>query len=456
MYQCKPQQPFTFKNTDLQRPRYLIGQTVGGIFCSPLSETFGRRTLYVGSCISFCAFNAIIAAIHSTTAVYIGRFITGLVAAVPATVAFGNFDDLFAFKTRIWIVYLYTTLGNFGLVLGPIYGSYITAAIGWRWVFYIATIASGVSAVAFMAMDESRATSLLNAKVSALRRETGNQKLKPGTADNSLTLRGFFMRGLFRPLFFLVSEPLVTFCAILCSIAYGLIYGATESLTIVYESFGFSQTASSLPFIALLVGLILDVIPRIYDHLLLSRFHRQNRKIVPETKIRSFALACPALALGLWLFAWTVPPLVPHVHWLVSLLGLVLVGFSANDFAHVLFGYMTDSYGAYAASAVSALSLSRTLVAAAFPLFTSQMYSGLGSNVAGSILAGTATLFALTPFLFLRFGRRWRGVSTYAVDDDGGDEGEVEKGKEGDVEASTSTETSLREVQDLYERSRRD
>jgi len=265
-------------------------------------------------------------------------------------------------------------------------------------------------------LNESRAVSVLSSKVKRINKQT-DKELKAADADQHTSFKNFITVSLFRPLLFLFTEPLVAVCAVLCSIAYGLIYGATESLTIVYMSFGFSQTSSSLSFIALLIGLLLNVLPRIYENWLFNKFEAQGRSILPETKIRSFAIACPALAIGLWIFAWTVPPLVNGVPWAVSMIGLILIGFAANDFAYILFGYMTDAYGGYAASAVSSLSLSRTLVAAAFPLFTTQMYRGLGSNVASSILASVATLFALTPALLLMHGRTFRKNSKYAADD---------------------------------------
>lgn len=79
----------------------------------------------------FCVFSIVIAAIDSTIAVYFGRFFQGVAAAIPATVAFGNFEDMYDAESRIWVVYGYTISGMVGLVLGPIYSSYITEAIGW-------------------------------------------------------------------------------------------------------------------------------------------------------------------------------------------------------------------------------------------------------------------------------------------------------------------------------------
>jgi len=42
------------------------------------------------------------------------------------------------------------------------------------------------------------------------------------------------------------------------------------------------------------------------------------------------------------------------------------------------------------------------------------MFNGLGGNVAGSILAAVATLFCVTPFIFLKYGRILRERSPFA------------------------------------------
>lgn len=289
-------------------------------------------------------------------------------------------------------------------------------------MFYISTIVTGIFAVLCLGVKESKATQLLQGKVKALCKGTGHDNLYADGSSNELTLKSFVKDSLLRPIQYLFTEPIVFFCAILCAISFGLIYGLTEGLTVAYTnppfSNTFSQTSSSLSFIAILIGILLDVLPRFYDEHLFRKFRREGRRIIPETKIASFAVACPALAVGLWIFAWTVPPMVTTVPWPVSMIGLVLVGFALTDFSYVLFGYVTDSYGEFAASGVSALSTTRTLAAGIFPLFTYQMFSGLGTNNAATILAAVATLFALTPFLFLRYGGVLRRKSRVASNDD--------------------------------------
>ena len=274
-----------------------------------------------------------------------------------------------------------------GLVLGPIYSAYVTAYAGWRWVFYISTIVSGVGIIASWFLHESRTGYLLEMKVTAIEERVGDISLCIPDKHH-YTLRSFAEDYLIRPLEFLVTQPIVFCCAVLMTISYSLIYGLTEGLAVVYTDFGFDEsTTSSLSFIPILLGLSINVLPRIYDQKLFTRYRKQNIPLRPETKINSLITSCPALAIGLWLFAWTVPPCVPHIHWIVSMIGLVFVGYATNDLAYILFGYLTDSYGPYAASACAALSLSRTLMAAIFPLFTYTMYTGLGGNVATSIFA---------------------------------------------------------------------
>lgn len=402
---------------------YLIGQTLGGIFLAPVSETFGRRTLYIVACMMFCVFSIITAAVPSVAGVYVGRFFQGVAAAIPATVAFGNFNDMFGARERIWVVYGYTFAGFIGLSLGPVYSAYITERCGWRWVFYISAIASAISAALSFGVRESKAEQLLQDKAEAVRERTGQSDLRAASSsEKGFSLKSFAKDSLFRPLEFLVMEPIVMFCAALCAIAFGLLYGLTAGLTVAYTDppfdNTFSEVSSSLSFIAILIGILLDVLPRFYDDYLFRRFQKQHTRIVPESKIRSFAIACPILAIGLWIFAWTVPPRVTVVPWPVSMIGLICIGFSTTDFSYVLFGYVTDSYGEFAASAVSALSTTRTIAAAVFPLFAFQMFSGLGTNIAASILAAVATAFAFTPILFLRYGKRLRQKSKTALDDE--------------------------------------
>lgn len=110
---------------------YLLGQTAGGIFCSPISEFFGRKTIYIIASVVFGISSVIVGVPNHVAGVFVGRFVQGVAAAVPAVVAFGNFSDLYDAETRIWAVYSYTLFGMCGLAVGPIYASYVVLTLGW-------------------------------------------------------------------------------------------------------------------------------------------------------------------------------------------------------------------------------------------------------------------------------------------------------------------------------------
>lgn len=56
----------------------------------------------------------------------------------------------------------------------------------------------------------------------------------------------------------------------------------------------------------------------------------------------------------------------------------------------------------------------RSAVAAAFPLFTDQMFHNLGVNWAATLLALVALILAPSPFLFYKYGVSVRRRSTFA------------------------------------------
>lgn len=281
-------------------------------------------------------------------------------------------------------------------------------------MFYVAAIVTAVVTLLMLGIRESRPSQLLVREVKRLQEETGIDTLTALNPDHSPDMHSLVRVSLIRPLHLFFTEPIVFLVAIMSAVAFGLIYLFTEALPLVYESMGFSEKNSYLPFIAIVIGLLLGVLTRIYDDRLVARYKKEEKPLEPEDKLLGFSFGAPALAAGLWLFAWTIPPLVPDAPWALSMVGLVLIGYAANEFDAVLAGYLADSYLSYAASGFAALSMVRSLLSAVFPLFATQMFDGLGSNVAASILAAIATIFCAVPPIFTRYGKRIRSRSQFA------------------------------------------
>jgi len=114
-----------------------------------------------------------------------------------------------------------------------------------------------------------------------------------------------------------------------------------------------------------------------------------------EDKLFGFYIAAPVLAVGLWWFAFTVPPLAKNTSPWVSISSLTPIGYATVEFDNVLSGYLTNTYMSYAASANAPMSFLRAILSGVFPLFGQQMFQRLGPNDALYILAGIAKVFCV-------------------------------------------------------------
>lgn len=78
------------------------------------------------------------------------------------------------------------------------------------------------------------------------------------------------------------------------------------------------------------------------------------------------------------------------------------------------FTYTEDAYKTFSASALAGIGLIRNLFGAAFPLFAHGLFTKLGYEWAGTLLAGLALVLVPIPFVLSRYGRVLREKSPWA------------------------------------------
>jgi hypothetical protein len=128
----------------------------------------------------------------------------------------------------------------------------------------------------------------------------------------------------------------------------------------------------------------------------------------------------------LFVFAWTC---TPNVHWVVPILASVPFGAGFLLIFTAINNYIIDSYTLYAASALAANAVQRSVLGTIFPLFSIRLYKGLGLNWAGTrksplvtlripaeevVIAFLALICTPLPFLFYKYGPYLRRKSNYA------------------------------------------
>ena len=290
---------------------------------------------------------------------------------------------------------------------------FIADSILRRWVFYIAAIITGILFLLCLPLSESRSSLVLEHEVAKIRRTMPSCIFKTSNPDHTPDWSTLIRCTLIRPLRLLFSEPIIVLVAIMGAASCSVWYMFADALLITFQGYGWSQAQASLSFIPISVGCLCGFLPRIYDYHKVGLRQRQHQTTTPESVLFGFAIAAPALAIGLWWFAWTVPP-VSDIHFMVPMAALVLIGFALNEFTYTLTSYLAESYTMYAASGFAGLLLARSSICAAVLPFTHDMYASLGPNYATTILAGTATTFCIAPWLFIRYGKSIRERSTFA------------------------------------------
>ena len=150
------------------------------------------------------------------------------------------------------------------------------------------------------------------------------------------------------------------------------------------------------------VGMIIAVIVCIPDN---KRFQRRaaerGGENPPEERLVIAMIGSICIPVGLFWFAWTNYPSIQFMSSIVAGLpfglGLVLIFISIKN-------YLVDAYTVFAASALAATVIVRSGFAAAFPMFTTYMYHGIGIHWASCIPAFLSLLCMPLPFIFYKKG----------------------------------------------------
>jgi hypothetical protein len=268
------------------------------------------------------------------------------------------------------------------------------------------------------ALPEMYAPVLLKKKAQKLRKQTGNEALYHPAERIKLSPKTIVTKHFARPLRMLVTEPMVTCIAFYASFVYALLYLTLEVFPIVFqENRQWSPVIGSLPFIGLFIGVCLATVVNLGNQ---ARYVRisdaAHGKPVPEARLAPMAIGGFLFAIGLFWFAWTA---TPSIFWLSPVFATVFIGAGFNIIFQQCINFLVDTYGLYAASAVSANTFLRSVLAAGLPLAAQPMFHNLGVGRAMSILGAVATIAIPVPFVFMKYGLALRKKSSFApVDED--------------------------------------
>ena len=120
---------------------FILGYFFGPLFLAPLSELYGRLPVYLTCNVLFTIFNIACAVSNSLSSLVVFRFLAGTFGGCPITIGAGSFGDMIAQEHRGKIIAIWALGPLLGPVIGPVAGGFLSQGAGWRWVFWLISIA---------------------------------------------------------------------------------------------------------------------------------------------------------------------------------------------------------------------------------------------------------------------------------------------------------------------------
>ncbi|KAJ5286103.1 hypothetical protein N7524_001409 [Penicillium chrysogenum] len=385
----------------------LFGLALGSVILSSLSEIYGRRPVYLVSVLLFGLLTLPVALANNIEAILISRFFGGffggtMIASAPGSVTDVTDDQYRALALSCW------SLGTMnGPVLGPIIGGFVYQYLGWRWLNWLVLICSGISLCLMFLVKETYSPALLRQKTIKRQKMTGDRRWWCRFDHEEAGLQ-VLKTNLIRPLRMAVLEPICIFWNLYVGVVYSVLFLCFVAYPIVFEGArGWTPGLAGLSYCGIGTGTAIAVglEPLIRKIIALHPHDPSTSRPAPEAAVIAVCIGSVLIPIGEFWFSWTAQP---SVHWILPILAGIPFGLGNGLVFIYATNYMAGSYTVYAASALAGNSIVRYGLAGVLPLAGEKMYSTLGANWAGTMLALIEVILIPIPFIFYKYGHHIR------------------------------------------------
>ncbi|KAF3068013.1 Efflux pump vrtL [Trichoderma lentiforme] len=388
---------------------YLLAWALGPLAFAPLSEMYGRRWVINISSVIFTAFSIGCIFAKSTGQLIAFRFLAGIGASTPISIAGAVIADLYILEERAPASAIYGLGLLIGPPTGPIMGGYLTQTVGVRYGFVLTAALGAVALVLSVFLLPETDHAIIRSKRGSQRGGlTGlfNKKAEASVDDkrtqSSTPLTGSAREAAIRPLVLLTRSPICFILSFYGALVYGFLnMFFTTFPTIFGEIYGFKPGPTGLTYIGGGLGeLCATALGGWVGNTVYHNLTKKNGGIPkPEFRMPGMLLGSVAVPIGLFWFGWTAQT---HQHWMLPIIGSSIFGFGMMSILLPLQLYFIDAFK-YSAAALAAASLARSLLAFAIPLFAPQMIDAMGLGGTYSFLGGLSIAIGIPLPLWVYF-----------------------------------------------------
>lgn len=260
---------------------------------------------------------------------------------------------------------------------------------------------------------ETNPAIIIKRKTERLKKELDRADLRSyyddSSKEKSKTAR--FLDRLTTPFQLLFRSPIISIVALYIAVIYGCLYLLFTTITEVFQDvYHWSEQLSGLAYIGLGLGFVAGQVAfgLLSDRVLILLKARNNDVFESEMRLPLTIPFSFFVPISFFWYGWSVQA---HCHWIVPIIGLFPFAFGSIGIFASLQTYAIDSFPRYAASAIAAITVTRSFAGALLPLAGPPMYRALGYGWGNSLLGFITLALILMPVLFNRVGASLRKAS---------------------------------------------
>ncbi|CCC14583.1 hypothetical protein SMACR_09571 [Sordaria macrospora] len=427
---------------------FVLGFGLGPLYLAPLSELYGRRVVYLSCFAMFTVFNICCAVSPNIAALTVFRLFAGMAGSAGPSIGGGTIGDMFSPERRGRAQALYSFGPTGGSAIGGVVGGFILRGMGsWRWLAWIMAIASGVtSLVSVFFLHETYAPFLLRKKAAALSKSGVPCTVQAAGSDRAGSDLTIVLRTMTRAGMMLFTSPVCTAMSLYMAVIYGILYLHMVTLPLLFSaeplyglpSYHWPEALTGLSYLGVGLGSVAGtllsaaLVNRTYAFMK-ARARTSSRDAAgeaqpyntknidddktPEYRMPFMQLGALIVPAGLLIFALTAGKVGKEdtgVHWIVPLIGAAVFSTGMLMTYISVTTYMVDSFETYAASALAAVTVSRSVLGCIFAFVGNGLYRRLGYEWGTLLLFFLCVVITPLPTVFYYWGPRLRRVGPFA------------------------------------------
>ena len=215
---------------------YVLGLAFGPVLAAPLSESLGRRAVYLMSLPLLSLFTLGAGFSQTFPQFVVCRFFAAFFGSPTLAVGGGTNADVWPPVDRAVATSLFILAPFAGPALGPTVGGFAVSAKGWRWTQWPILFISVAAFIYMLFMKETYKKVILQKRAKRL-----GIPPPPKTGPTGLAAIKFLvMVTLIRPIHMIFTEPIVGSFSLYIAFNFAVLFGFFDAFPIVFEGvYGF-------------------------------------------------------------------------------------------------------------------------------------------------------------------------------------------------------------------------